>query len=150
MGQCFETLECGLFRDGVQATHPRHFVAATDVLAGEARSTKPTTAFMLIGPFGRLPAPTRALTSARETLAIVAANKTPVMFVHGLDEIGDHLTKFAAKLDSKPILIGYYSLVVDSGAAQLIEDSFAWLDKHGLHWGRSASLRWFGVFRRGG
>jgi non-heme chloroperoxidase len=50
-----------------------------------------------------------------------------------LDEIGDHLTKFAAKLDSKPILIGHYSLVVDSGAAHLIEDSFAWLDKHGLH-----------------
>jgi hypothetical protein len=26
-----------------------------------------------------------------------------------------------------------HSLVVDSGAPQLMEDSLAWLDKHGLH-----------------
>jgi alpha-beta hydrolase superfamily lysophospholipase len=88
-------------------------------------------AFSAVEPHS--PADVNTKNEARGPLLLMASKKD-----HTVDPVLVHSAlKQYRKSSAVTELIDYedrgHSLVVDSGAAQLMEDSLAWLDKHGLH-----------------
>jgi alpha-beta hydrolase superfamily lysophospholipase len=88
-------------------------------------------AFSAVEPHS--PAEVNTKNEARGPLLLMASKKD-----HTVDPVLVHSAlKQYRKSSAITELIDYedrgHSLVVDSGAPQLMEDSLAWLDKHGLH-----------------